>query len=80
MRALDQAEHDLAEDDEYRWWYMSPEHAHEMGAYRATALASLRRHQEAVDAFDWTLDRMDPGVVEWRLTLAQDRERALAAL
>jgi tetratricopeptide (TPR) repeat protein len=79
MRDLDAAEHGINAGS-YEWFYLSPEHSYEVGAYRGSVLATLGRHREAIDAYEWTLTRMDPALIDWRTKIAQDRDRALAAL
>jgi tetratricopeptide (TPR) repeat protein len=79
MRDLDAAERAIAQGA-YEWFYLSPEHAYEMGAYRGSALALLGRYREAVDSYEWTLGRMRPELLDWRAKIVIDRDAALAAL
>jgi hypothetical protein len=79
LRDLDLAENAIAAAGPYEWWYMSPEHPHEFGAYRGVVMAALGRHVEAVEAFEWTLARMPVELADWRTTIERDRDRALAA-
>jgi tetratricopeptide (TPR) repeat protein len=80
LRALDVAERGLADvEDGHRWYYMSPENDQVLGAYRGSVMQILGRHREAIDAYEWTLSRMDPALLDWRSRIAADRDRALAA-
>lgn len=79
MRDLEAADRAITLDD-YRWYYLSPEHQHEVGAYAGEVLMLLGRHREAVDTLDRTLLAMDPTALSWRARVAADRDAALAQL
>lgn len=78
LHDLDGAERTL--DAAHDWWFDNPRSAVELGGYRGFVLSTLGRHRDAADALTWVLDRMDPGKVMWRATVAADRDAALAQL
>jgi len=78
MRDLDTALRGV-DYEGHQWWYLSPEKAPELGAYRGSVLHLLGRHEEAVTELDWTLERMPVEKEDWRARIMRDREAALAA-
>jgi hypothetical protein len=60
-------------------WY-GPRDAAELAAVRGAGELVLGRYREAAQTLAWTLERMSPEAVNWRRVVAEDRDRALAAL
>jgi tetratricopeptide (TPR) repeat protein len=78
LRDLEAAQRDMT--GTFEWFYDVPENDVELGAYRGCVLATLGRHREATEAFEWVLARMDPSKVLWRARVAADRDAVLMQL